>query len=150
MGLPIAMVQCLRQSNVYIKRKLGLWIAQKCLPLIIAKSAPTCAGPQITPSHVRQYMAKNGNLGKSGATFRHDAVFAPKQCLYQNEARAMESQKMYSSSRCKKRTYLYGSTNNPVSCKAVQGRERKFGEIRAYILPCCSVCSKAMFISKGS
>ena len=87
-------------------------------------------------------MAENENLGKSEATFRHGAVFAPPQCLYQKqETRAMESPKMYSSSRCKKRTYLCGSANYPVSCKAVQGREWKFGEIRAFLPPWCSVCT---------
>ena len=32
---------------------------------------------------------------------------------------------------------------------AVEGREGKFGEIRAYLSPWCSVCTKAMFIPKG-
>ena len=144
------MVQCLHQTNVYIKRKLGLWRAQKCIPLVGAKSALTCVGPQTTPSHVKEYMAENRNLGKSGTTFRHGELFAPKQRLYQREPRAMESPKMYSSSRCKKRTYLCGSASYPVSCKAVYGRKRKFGEIRGYLSPWCSVCIKAMFISIGN
>ena len=144
------MVQCLHQSNVYIKRKLGLWRAQKCILLVGAKSALTCASPQTTPSHVRRYRAEKGNLGKFGPTFRHGAVFAPKQCLYQKEARAMDSPKMYSSRWCKNRTYLCRSANYPVSCKAVYRREGKFREIRAYFLPWCSVCTKAMFISNGN
>ena len=118
-GLPFAMVQCLHQSNVYIKRKLGLWTAQKCIPLVGAKSALTCAGPQTTRSHVRQFKAENGNLENSGPGFCHGAVFAPKQCLYQKEARTMESTRIYFSSRFKKRTYLGGSANYPISCKAV-------------------------------
>ena len=146
-GLHFAMVQCLHQSNVYIKRKLGLWRGEKCIPLVGAKSALTCLGPQTTPSNVRQYRADNGNLGKSRATFCHGAVFAPKQCLYQKEARAMESPKMYSSSWCEKRTYLCGSANYPVSFKVVWGREQLLGEIRSYLSPWCSVCTKAMFIS---
>ena len=145
------MVQCLHQSNVYTKRKLGLWKrAKNCTPLVGAKNALACVGLQTTLSHVRLYRAENGNFGKLWPTFRHGAVFAPKQCLYQNEARAMESPKMYSSSRCKKSTYLCGSPNNSVSCKAVQGRERKVGETRTYLPPRCSLCTKAMFISKGS
>ena len=144
------MVQCLHQSNVYIKRKLSLWRAQKCNPLVGAKSALTCAGPQTTPSHLRQYRSENEKFGKFGPSFRHGAVFAPKQCLYRKEARAMENPKMYSSSRCKRRTYLCGSANYPISCKAVQSQERIFGEIRAYLSPSCSVCTRAIFISKGS
>ena len=149
-GHSFAMVQCLHHSNVYIKRKVGLWRAQKCIPLVGSKSELTCAGPQTTPSDVRQYWANNGNLGKSGPRFRHSAVFALKKCLYKKEAKAMQSPKMYSSSRYKRRTYLCESANCPISCNTVQGREPKFEEIWAYLLPCCSDCTKAMFISKGS
>ena len=149
-GLPFTMVQCLHQSNAYIKRKLGLWIAQKCIRLVGAKSPLTCAATQSTPCHVRRHMAENGNLGKFGHTFRHGAGFAQKQCLHQKEARAMESPKMYSLSRCGKPTYLCGYAKYPVSCKAAQGREQKFGKIRSYFSPWCRVCTKPMFISKGS
>ena len=99
-GAVFAPKQCLYQKEA------RLWRAQKCILLVGSKSALTCAGPQTTPSHVRPYEAENGDLGKSGPSFRHGSVFAPKQCLYEKEARAMESPKMYSFSRCKKRTYL--------------------------------------------
>ena len=77
------------------------------------KKPTSCVAMQSTPSHVRRYRAENGNLGKFGPTFRHVAVFAPKQCLYEKEARAMESPKMYSLSRCKKTTFLCGYVNTP-------------------------------------
>ena len=57
---------------------------------------------------------------------------------------------MYSSGRCGKPTYLCGYAKYPVSCKAVKGREWKFGEIRAYLSPWYSVSTKAIFRSKGS
>ena len=78
-GLPFAMVQCLHQSNYYIKRKLPLWTVQKYIPLVGAISALTCDSPQTSPTHIMQYRAEYGILGKSGATFHHGAVFAPKQ-----------------------------------------------------------------------
>ena len=78
-GATFCMVQRLHQSNHYIKRKLGLWRAQKCIPLVGAINALTCAGPQTTPSYVCQYTAENGILGKSRATFHNGAVFAPNQ-----------------------------------------------------------------------
>ena len=81
-----------------------------------ANTSLTCAGRQTTPSHVRQYKAENGNLRK----FAEIQVYhSPKQCLYQKEATGMESPKMHFSCRCKKRTYLCGTANYPVSCKAV-------------------------------
>ena len=82
-GLVSATVPCLHQSNVYIKRKIPVWRVQICLPLVGAKTALTCAGRQTTPSHVSQYSSENGNLRKSGSTFRYGTVFAPEQCLYQ-------------------------------------------------------------------
>ena len=102
------MVPCLHQENVYMKRKLQIWRVQKCISLLGAKSALTCAGRQTTRSHVRQNGAENGNFRKSGSTFRHGTVFAPKQCLYEKEAIGMESPKMHSFHQCKNRTYLCG------------------------------------------
>ena len=131
-GLPFTMVLCLHQSNVYIKRKLQVWRIQKCIPLVGAKTALTCAGLQTTPSDETQYRAENENLKKSRSTFRHGTVFAPKQCLNQKKATGMESPKMHLSTRCRNRTYLCGTSNYHVSCNQVQDRERKFVEIRFY------------------
>ena len=142
-------MQCLHKSNDYIKGKLGLWRAQKRIPLVGVISGLTCAGPQTTPTHVRQYMAKKVIFRKSGATFRHGAVFRPKQGLYQKKAKAMESPKMHSSCWCNKRIFLCRSAKYPVSCKAVQGRKRNIGEFRGYLSPWCSVSTKARIISKG-
>ena len=144
------MVPFVHQSNDYIKRKLQVWRLQKCMPLVGAKTALTCAGLQTTQSHVSQYRSENGNLKKSGSTFCHGTVFASKQCLYQKEATGIESPNMHLSSRCRNRTYLCGTSNYHISCNQVQGRERKFAEIRVYLSPLYCVCTKAMLISKGS
>ena len=149
-SLPFAMVLYLHQTTVYIKRKLWVWRIQKYIPLVGAKTALTCAGLQTTPSHVRRYKAKNGIFRKFWSTFYHGTMFAPKQSLYQKEAASMKRPKLYSSSRCKNRTYLCGATNSPISCEAVLGQERKFAEIRVYISPWYHICTKAIFISKGS
>ena len=111
------MVSCLHQNNVYIKRKLQVWRVQKCIPLVSAKTVLTCVGRQITPSHLSQYRAENGNLRKSGSTFRHGTAFAPKQCLYQKEAPGMDSLKILSSSQWKNCTYVCGTENYPISFK---------------------------------
>ena len=100
-GLPLVMEPCLHQSNIYIKRKQWVWRVQNCIPLVGGKTSLTCAGLQTTPSQVSQYRAENENLQKSGSTFIHGTVFAPKQCLYEKEATGMECSKMYFSSRCK-------------------------------------------------
>ena len=119
LGLSFAMVPCLHQSNVHMKRKLQVWRVQKCIPPVSAKTELTCAGRQTTPCHVSQYRTDNRNLRKSGSTFCHVTVFAPKQCLYQKKSTRMESPKMHPSSWCKNRTYLWGTANYPVSCKPV-------------------------------
>ena len=77
-GLPFAMVPYLHQSNAYIKSELQEWRVQKCIPLVGAQTALTRSGRQTTLSHVSQYTAEYGNLWKSGSTFRHGTVFAPK------------------------------------------------------------------------
>ena len=57
LGLPIAMVLCLHQRNVYIKRKLRVWRAQNCHFLVGANTAPTGMGQQTTPCHTAPYWA---------------------------------------------------------------------------------------------
>ena len=96
-----------------MKRKLQEWRVKKCIPLVGVKTGLTCTRRQTTPSHVSQYRAENGNLRKSGCTFRHGTVFTLKECLYPKEATEMENPKMHSSSRYKNRTYLYGMGNYP-------------------------------------
>ena len=71
-------------------------------------------------------------MRKSGPTFCHGTVVAPKQCLYQKEATRMESPKMYCARWCKNLTYLCGTANDPISSRPVEGRERKFAEFRVY------------------
>ena len=58
-GLPIPMVPRLHQSNGYIKRKLRVWRAQKCIALVGAETVLTRAGPQTTPFHGGQYRVIN-------------------------------------------------------------------------------------------
>ena len=63
LGLLFAMVPCLHQSNVYIKRKLRVWRVQKWIPLVCAKIKLTCVCLQTTPSDVMRYRSENGNSG---------------------------------------------------------------------------------------
>ena len=91
LGLPITMLPFFRQSNIYIKRKLSIWRARKCISLVSAETALTCTGLQTTPVHGEQYTAENGSLRKFRSTYRHGTV---KQYLYQKEAKGMENSKM--------------------------------------------------------
>ena len=86
----------------------------------------------MTPSHVSQYSAENGNLRKSGSIFGHGTEFPSKQCLHQKDATGIDSPKMYSACQWKSVTYLRGTANDPVSSKPVYGQERKFAEILVY------------------
>ena len=81
-GLPIDMVPCLHQCNVFIIRKLRVWRAQKCNFLVSAKTTLTGTGQQTTPCLVASYLASNRNFQNFGATYRHGTVFVPMQCLY--------------------------------------------------------------------
>ena len=73
-----------------------------------ARNILAVTGNRTTRIHATPYRADNGNFGKFGATYFFGTVFAPKQCLYQKVATGIESLKMYSLCRCKKRTSGYG------------------------------------------
>ena len=116
---PIAMVRCLHQGTIHTKRKLRVWRDQKCISLVNAITSPTCAGRQITPSRKRQHKAQKVKLRKSGRTYRHGTVFAPRKYLYQKEATGMDRPEMYYASRCNNPTYLCMPSKYPVSRQAV-------------------------------
>ena len=50
-ALLMPMVQCLHQSNGYIKKKLRAWRVQKCIALVDADTVLTSAWPQTTLFH---------------------------------------------------------------------------------------------------
>ena len=93
-GLPSAMIPCLHQSNLYIKRKLREWRTQKCNTCFGAISLPRSTDLANHRFQAAPYRADSANLRKLGATFRLGTVFAPNQYLYGKEATGMESPKM--------------------------------------------------------
>ena len=116
---PMAMVPCLHQGNIYIKRNLRVWTDQKCILLVGGITPLNCAGRHNTPSRGRQYRAQKGKFGKLGRTYGHGTVFAPRKYLYQKEATGMERPEMYSVIRCNNPTCLCGPSKYPVSREAV-------------------------------
>ena len=115
LNLPIPLVPRLHQSNGYIKMKLRAWRMQKYIALVGADTVLITAWPQSTPFHGGWYRAPNAIMRKFGPTNPHRTDFAPKQWLYQKEATAMESSKLYYPSRCRHRTYLCVEAKYPVS-----------------------------------
>ena len=107
-GTVFAPKECL-----YQKEDTGMESPKSVFIQSVQKNSLTYAGLQTTPSQVSQYRAENENLRKFMSTFSHCTMFASKQCLFQKEATGMESPKMYSSSWCKKLTYLCGTANDP-------------------------------------
>ena len=92
-GLPIDMVPCLNQCNVYIKRKLRVWRAQICDFLVSAKTAPTRTSQQTTPCLVASFLVSIRNFQNFGATYRHGNVFAPMKCYIVRKLRVWRAQK---------------------------------------------------------
>ena len=88
-GGAIAMLPCLYQSNISMKRKLQVWRGQKCIPLVGVKPPLTCLGRRTTPFQGSRYRTESRNLRKLGWTYRHGTVFVPRQYLYQKEATGM-------------------------------------------------------------
>ena len=115
LGLPIPTVPRLHQSNGFIKRKLQVWRAQKCIGLVGTETVLTSAGPQISPFYGGQYRVRNGNMRNFRPSNPHGTAFPPMKCLYQKEATGMGNPKMYCSSPWNNSTYLCGSAHFPVS-----------------------------------
>ena len=117
-GLPIPMVPRLHQSNGYIKRKIRVWRAQKCLALVGAETVTvlTSTGPHPPPFFIGggQYRVGNGNMQNFRPTNPHGTAFAPKQWLYEKEDTGLERSKMFYPSRCRNSTYQCGAVNYPV------------------------------------
>ena len=118
-GGSVAMVPCLHEGNIYIKRKLREWRDHKCVPLVVPKTPLTCTGRQTTPSQGSWCRAENANLHKFGWTYSHGTLFAPSQYLYQKEDKGMKRLEACSTSRCKTPSYLCGPSNYPVSRELV-------------------------------
>ena len=114
LGGLFAMVLRLHQCNIHIKRKLWVWRAHKCIPLVGAKFPVTCAGCKTTPSPGRRHRAENRNLGKLRWTCCHGIAFTPRKYSYQKEVTGMYRPEMYSPSRCKNLSYRCGPSNYPV------------------------------------
>ena len=107
------------------RNALRVWRDQKCIPLVGAQTPLTFSYRQTTPSQGGRHRAESGNLCKFRWTYRHITVFAPRQYLYQKEAKGMEKPEMYSPSGCKNPTYLCEPSNYAVSREATYGREWK-------------------------
>ena len=78
LGQLFAMVTCLHQCKVYIKKKLLVWRAQKFNLLGCAKSTPTCTGQQTTLCLAAPYCERNRNFKNFGASI--DMVWCLHQC----------------------------------------------------------------------
>ena len=92
-GLPIDMVLCLHQCNVYNVKKLRVWRAQKCNFLLSAKTEPTVVGRQTTPCLAARILVSNRNFQNFGDTYRHGNVFAPMQCYIVRKLQVWRAQK---------------------------------------------------------
>ena len=78
LGLPFAMVPCLHQSNIYIKRKLRQWRAQKRNPCFSAKAHLAVRTFKIPGSMQRRTGSTERICGYSGLPF------AMVPCLHQS------------------------------------------------------------------
>ena len=107
---PIAMLSCLHQGQIYLKRMIRVWRDHKCMRLVGAGIPVTCAGRKLSRLKRGGIWSRSEILRKLGWTYRHGAVFAPRQYLYQKECTGMERPEMYLPSWCKNPSYLCGSS----------------------------------------
>ena len=87
------MITCLHQGNIHTKRKPRAWRDQKCIPLVGAITALTCAGRQNTQCRLMRYRAKTGKLRKLGRTYRHGTSLHQGNIYTKRKLRALRDQK---------------------------------------------------------
>ena len=93
-GLPIAMVTCLHQWNVYTKRKLMVCSAQNVIRVSMQQAhiaVRACKEPCFMQRRIGPTVQIWGN---SRLPIANGTMFAPMECLYQKEDKCMQSPKM--------------------------------------------------------
>ena len=110
-------VSALKQY-LYEKEATGME-SPKMESLLQCKSPPRSTDRQSTRVHEAPCRPDSAKMRKHGATFRHGAVSALKQYLYEKEATGIESPTMESLLQCKKPTSHYGPSKYPYSSSAV-------------------------------
>ena len=129
----MAIVPCLHQGNIYTKRKLRVWRDQKCIQLVGAITALTCAAVKIP-------RFEGGSIGpRTESWVNWDGAMAMVPCLHQGniytkrKLRVWRDQKCYSASRCNNSTYLCGRQNTPSRGRQYRAQNGKLGKLgRSY------------------
>ena len=128
-GIQITMVPRLHQSNGYIKRKLQVWKAQKCIALVGVETVLTSA------YHGGKYRAENGNMRNFGPTYRHGTAFPQEESLYQRMLRVWRTQKCIALVRGKPPPTCAGLQTTPFHgwlYRAENGNMRNFGPTNSH------------------
>ena len=112
------------RQNLYQKEATGMERQEMYFPSP-CKNPFYLYRPSNYPSQGSRNRPENENLLKLGLTYCHGTVFAPRQYVYQKEGTGMKRSEIYSSTRCKNHSYLWGLSNYPISRELVYARERK-------------------------
>ena len=121
-GLLFAMVPCLHQLKVYIKRKLRVWRAQKCNFLVSAKTAPTGTGQQTTPCLAAPYWAKQQKFSKLSGL---PVAMVP--CLHHCNVYIKRKLRVWRAQKC---NFLVSAKTTPTgtACKLPRIMQRRIGQ----------------------
>ena len=106
----------------------------------------TSTGLQITRIRVSPYRANNANFRNFWASYRHGTMFAPKQHLYLKEDLGMQSPKML----VQKGYQPLRGFKLPGFMYHHIGPTMQLPKFRGFLSAWYRVCTKAIFISKGS
>ena len=148
-GLPIAMVPCLHQCNVYIKRNLQVWRAQNAISYPVQKPhrlVPSCKLPRVMQCHIGPAIKIFGLLG---------LPIANVPCLHQRNVYIKRKLRMWRAQKCNffvsAKIAPTGTVLQTTPCHAAPywASKWKFLEFRSYLSPWYRVCTNAMFILKG-
>ena len=147
LDVPIAMVPCLHQGNIYTKRKLRECRDQKCIPLVGATTRLTCAGRQNKPSRGRRFGPRTESC------LNWDGPIAMVPCLHQGN---INTKRRLRACRDQKCILLVGAiTHLPVRALKIHrleggglGSEWKVAEVWTDLSQLYHVCAKEIFTPK--
>ena len=92
---PIAVVPCLHQGNIYTKRKLRVWRAQKSIPLVGAKI------PYLPVRAVKILRLEGGGTGpRKESRVNFDGPIATIPCLHQGNIYTQRKLRVWIDQKC--------------------------------------------------
>ena len=144
------MVPCLHQGNIYTKRKLRVWRADMY-------SASRCNYPHLPVRAVKIPRLEGGGIGpRTESCVNWDGPIAMVPCLHQGNIYTKRKLRVWRDQKCIPLVGAItpltcaGRQNTPPRGRRYRAQNGKLRNFRTDLSSWCRVCTKEIFIPKGS